>query len=78
VIRGNYYDGLMDSTTPVYGSVDPKSQRAAWTIGKKNDRVFEAGISNLTADQCPVLIHIGKDRTQQWRLVRMQQTADGK
>ena len=50
VIRGNYYDGLMDTTTPVYGSVDPKTQRAAWTIGKKNDRVFEAGISNLTAE----------------------------
>jgi hypothetical protein len=78
VIRGNYYDGLMDTTTPVYGSVDNKSQRAAWTIGKKNDRVFEAGISNLTADQCPVLVHIGKDRTQQWMLVRMHQPANGK
>ena len=75
VIRGNYYDGLMDSTTPVYGSVDPKTQRAAWTIGKKNDRVFEAGLSNLTADQCPVLIHIGKDSTQQWMLVRQEQKA---
>jgi hypothetical protein len=73
VIRGNYYDGLMDSTTPVYGSVDPKTQRAAWTIGKKNDRVFDAGLSNLTADECPVLIHIGKDGTQQWMLVRQEQ-----
>lgn len=35
IIRGNYYDGLMDTTTPVFGSVDKKSQRAAWTIGKK-------------------------------------------
>jgi hypothetical protein len=77
VIRGNYYDGLMDSTTPVYGSVDPKTQLAAWTIGKKNDRVFEAGLSNLTADQCPVLIHIGKDRTQQWMLVRQEQPTGG-
>jgi hypothetical protein len=57
--------------------VDPKSQRAAWTIGKKTDRVFEAGISNLTADQCPVLIHIGKDKTQQWLLVRQEQAKDG-
>jgi hypothetical protein len=75
VIRGNYYDGLMDSTTPVYGSVDPKTQRAAWTIGKRNDRVFEAGISNLTGEECPVLIHIGKDTTQQWLLVREEQKA---
>jgi hypothetical protein len=78
VIRGNYYDGLMDATTPVYGSVDPKSQRAAWTIGKKNDRVFEAGISNLTGEQCPVLIHIGKDKTQQWMLVRQEPATEGK
>jgi hypothetical protein len=72
VIRGNYYDGIMDTTTPVYGSVDSKSQRAAWTIGKKNDRVFEAGISNLTNDNVPLLVHIGKDKTQQWTLVRLQ------
>jgi hypothetical protein len=78
VLRGNYYDGLMDATTPVYGSVDPKSQRAAWTIGKKNDRVFEAGVSNLTGEQCPVLVHVGNDRTQQWMLVRVQQPANGK
>jgi hypothetical protein len=77
VIRGNYYDGLMDTTTPVYGSVDPKTQRAAWTIGKKNDRVFEAGIANLTSPECPCLIHIGKDNTKQWMLVRQQQPANG-
>jgi hypothetical protein len=77
VIRGNYYDGLMDTTTPVYGSVDKKSQRAAWTIGKKNDRVFEAGIANLTKDDAPVLVHIGKDKTQQWTLVRVQQQKNG-
>jgi hypothetical protein len=71
-IRGNYYDGLMDTTTPVYGSVDKNSQRAAWTIGKKNDRVFEAGIYNLTQDQTPCLVHVGKDKTQQWLLVRLQ------
>ncbi len=73
IVRGNYYDGIMDTTTPVYGSVDPKNQRAAWTIGKKNDRVFEAGISNLTKENAPVLVHVGKDKTQQWTLIRLQQ-----
>jgi hypothetical protein len=77
IIRGNYYDGVMDVTTPVYGSVDKKTQRAAWTIGKKNDRVFDAGIENLTKDEAPVLVHIGKDKVQQWMLVRMQQQKDG-
>lgn len=73
IIRGNYYDGLMDTTTPVFGSVDKKSQRAAWTIGKKKDRVFETGIANLTKDETAVLVHIGTDKTQQWLLVRVQQ-----
>ena len=59
----------MDTTTPVYGSVDKKTQRAAWTIGKKKDRVFEAGLYNLTAAEAPVLVHIGTDKTQQWLLV---------
>ena len=77
IIRGNYYDGLMDTTTPVYGSVDKTNQRAAWTIGKKNDRVFETGIDNLTKQQTPVLVHFGTDKTQQWLLVRVEQPQQG-
>jgi hypothetical protein len=78
VIRGNYYDGLMDSTTPVYGSLDKKSQRAAWTIGKAKNRVFEAGIYNLTQPQCPCLVHIGTQMTNQMLLVRVEQPKNGK
>ena len=73
ILRGNYYDGVMNTTTPVYGSVNKKTQRVAWTIGKKNDRVFDAGLWNLTQSQAPVLVHFGKDRTQQMLLVRVQQ-----
>jgi hypothetical protein len=75
IIRGNYYDGVMDATTPVFGSVDKKTQRAAWTIGKTKDRVFEAGLWNLTQPEAPVLVHFGADKTQQWLLVRVEQTA---
>jgi hypothetical protein len=77
-IRGNYYDGLMDSTTPVYGSVNKTNQRAAWTIGKKKDRVFETGIYNLTKDQTPLLVHIGADKTEQMLLVRVEQPSSTK
>ncbi|CAN5487892.1 hypothetical protein BH11PLA2_BH11PLA2_46550 [soil metagenome] len=73
IIRGNYYDGLMDTTTEVYGSIDKSTQRAAWTIGKKKDRVFEAGVFNLTQEQCPCLIHFGTEKTTQMLLVRVQQ-----
>jgi hypothetical protein len=78
VIRGNYYDGLMDTTTEVYGSVDKRTQRAAWTIGKRQDRVFEAGVYNLTQSQCPCLLHVGTQTTDQMLLVRMEQPKDGK
>jgi hypothetical protein len=78
IIRGNYYDGVMDTTTPVYGSADKKTQRAAWTIGKTKDRVFEAGLYNLTQPEAPVLVHFGPDKTQQWLLVRVEQPATSK
>jgi hypothetical protein len=51
---------------------------AAWTIGKKNDRVFEAGISNLTKEDAPVMIHSGTGKTQQMLLVRVPSPQDQK
>jgi hypothetical protein len=71
VIRGNFYNALTDNTTPVYGSVDKKTQRAAWVIGNKKETVYETGIGNLTQKETTMLVHFGKDRTQQWTLVRM-------
>ncbi|MFO1095388.1 MAG: hypothetical protein U0992_19090 [Planctomycetaceae bacterium] len=76
-IRGNYYDAVTDETTPVAGSVDQKTQRAAWTVGDKTDRVYDTGIYNLTKDQTPVLVHTGNDKTQQLLLVRLQQQPQG-
>jgi uncharacterized protein (TIGR03000 family) len=71
VIRGNYCDALMNSSSTVYGAVDKKTQQAAWTIGDKKEPVFETGIFNLTKDETPVLVHFGPDKTQQWLLVRI-------
>ncbi|MGD9648497.1 MAG: hypothetical protein AB7U73_22495, partial [Pirellulales bacterium] len=76
VIRGNYYNALSETTLPVYGSVDPKTQRAAWSIGDKKDIVYEAGLSNLTQEATPCLVHFGKDKTQQLTLVRIEQPAE--
>lgn len=72
VIRGNYYDAFADNVLPVYGSVDNKTQRAAWSIGKKKDVVFEAGIANLTRDETPILVHYGTENTQQFMLIRIE------
>jgi hypothetical protein len=78
VIRGNYYDSIADTNTPVYGSVDRKTQRAAWSIGEKKDIVFEAGLNNLTQTETTALVHYGKERTQQMMLVRLEQPKDQK
>jgi hypothetical protein len=77
IIRGNFYDAVMDTNAPVYGKVDKKTQRAAWSAGSNKNVVFETGIYNLTKSQTPVLVHFGKDRTQQWLLVRLQKPQTG-
>jgi len=75
VIGGTYYNATNDTVRPVKGKVDRKSQRAAWTFadGKNTDIVMETGIYNLTQDQTEALVHFGKDKTQQWLMVRLQQ-----
>jgi hypothetical protein len=78
VIRGSYYDAVADSTTPVLGAVDKTSQRAAWSIGEKKAIVFETGLPNLTKEESTVLIHYGKDRTEQMMLVRLEEPKDEK
>jgi hypothetical protein len=72
-IAGNYDNVLTGTTAPVHGSVDKKTQRAAWTVGENNTTVYDVGMSSLTKAEAPLLIHIGKDKTQQWLLVRLQQ-----
>src|SRR5262249_11533134 len=72
VIRGNYYNALTDTTEPVYGSVDKKTQRAAWTVGDKKAPVYEAGIMNLTNEHTTMMVHYGKDNSQQFTLFRIE------
>jgi hypothetical protein len=73
IIRGNYYNALTDHVEPVHGSVDKKTQRAAWMVGDKKVPVYEAGIANLTKDDTTMMVHYGKDKSQQFTLFRIQQ-----
>ena len=72
-IAGNYSDLVSGTNVPIQGAVDKKTQRAAWTVGKNKNTVCETGVFNLTQDEAPALLHIGKDKTQQWLLVRLKQ-----
>ncbi|MBN2580946.1 MAG: protocadherin [Pirellulales bacterium] len=73
VVRGNYTNTVIQQVLPIYGSVDKKTQRIAWSVGKNTETVIETGLYNLTKDEAPALIHFGPDRTEQWMLVRLQQ-----
>jgi uncharacterized protein (TIGR03000 family) len=73
IIRGNYTNVLTNTTLPVRGAVDRRAQRASWIVGDQKDTVYDTGIYNLTKDESPLLVHYGKDRTQQWLLVRVQE-----
>jgi hypothetical protein len=72
VLQGNYYSALTDTTYPIHGSVDRRTQRAAWIISVKKETVYETGLGNLTEPEASMLVHFGKDQTQQWTLVRLE------
>jgi hypothetical protein len=81
VIQGTYYNDENDVTKPIKGMVDRQSQRAVWTFADDSDNavILDTGINNLTQDQTEVLVHFGKDRTEQWLLVRLKEPpAEGK
>lgn len=71
VIRGNYTDTATKQNQVVHGSVDKQTQRVAFTVGENKTNIIETGLYNLTKEEAPCLIHIGKERTEQWLLIRL-------
>lgn len=71
-IAGNYYDMLADQNQQVKGKLDKKNQRVAWTVGSNKRVVYDTGLANLLKDDAPCLVHFGKDRTEQFLLVRLK------
>ena len=73
IIRGNFYNSVLDTTLPISGKVDKETQRAAWSVGDKKEVVYEAGMKNLTMDQTPVLVHFSAKKSEQMVLVRLKE-----
>jgi len=73
LIAGTYYNESTGSSRPVEGTVDEKTQRAAWHFAGDSDSqvTFETGIYNLTKDETKCLVHFGSDKTQTWTMVRL-------
>lgn len=78
IIAGTYHNVLTDQATPVQGSVDKKTQRAAWSLGDNKTTVMETGLYNLTQDETQVLVHFGTGRDQTWFMARMPEQKDEK
>jgi hypothetical protein len=55
-VGGELHDLTADTSTPVYGALDPKTQRVAWKVGDTGT-VMESGLYNLTQTETPVLVH---------------------
>ena len=74
-IQGTYYNTEDKTAKPIKGIVEKKSQRAVWTFADESNHavIMETGIYNLTKDQTNVLVHFGKNKTQEWILVRLKE-----
>lgn len=78
VVKGVYYNTSTKITRPIRGRVDKKTQRVAWTFAdsKSTDIIMETGLYNLTKNQTEALVHFGKDKTQKWTMIRLEQSGD--
>jgi hypothetical protein len=75
VITGLLNNTATNSTQEIEGMADKSSQRVAWTVKDKTRPIMETGISNLTQDTAPALVHFADGSTQQWLLVRLEEPA---
>ncbi|MGC8658317.1 MAG: hypothetical protein ACP5U1_04525 [Desulfomonilaceae bacterium] len=79
VIQGTYFNKENDKAKPIKGMVDKESERAVWTFADKNKHavIMETGIYNLTKDETGVLMHFGKEKTQEWLMIRLKEPPEG-
>ena len=73
IIRGNYHNVKVNQLIAISGSIDPRSQRAAWTSGDDKLPVYEAGVGNLTKDATTMLVHLPDGTSHQMSLIRLAQ-----
>ena len=70
-ISGGFESTLTGDRKPVAGQVDKETQNVAWRVGENTETVFATTLANLTMDVSTVAVHFGKERVQEWLLVRM-------
>jgi hypothetical protein len=75
VISGTSHNTVTNQTQTVEGLADKASQRVAWAVEGKTRPIMETGISNLTSDTGPALVHFADGQTQQWLMIRLDEPA---
>ena len=73
VISGTFKNETTGETQSLEGMVDKKSQRVAWCVQGKSWPIVETGLSNLTQETFPALLHFADGQTQQWLFVRLEE-----
>jgi hypothetical protein len=76
VISGTLKNTLSGKAQAIEGMADIKSQRVAWGVAGQERPIMETGLSGLTEDTAPALIHFADGQTQQWLIVRMPEQAE--
>ena len=74
MISGTLKNTLTGKVQSLEGMADKKSQRVAWGVVDQERPIMETGLSNLTQDTSPALIHFADGQTQQWLMVRIPGT----
>ena len=73
IIRGNYFDPPARNMQLIQGAIDKDTERAAWVVADRTSIIFDSLAINLTKNETPILVHVGKDKPEQWILVRLYQ-----
>jgi hypothetical protein len=71
IISGTFKNEASGAMQTLEGMVDKKTQRVAWCVQGTSWPIIETGLSSLTQDTTPVLVHFADGQTQQWLLVRL-------
>ena len=69
-VAGNVINMQTDEITPVYGAVDPETQRVAMRVEGRTE-IAECGLWNLTQDTLTVLLHVDEATTEERTFVRL-------
>jgi len=76
IIAGTFQNKATDASFEVEGTIDDKSQRAAWGPVGKDWPIMETGIYNLTENESNSLLHFDDGQTQEWTMFRLDEPED--